>query len=280
MTDTARCVSIIIPASNEASELPGLVATIVASDPPHIPVEIVIVSNGSRDGTAEVARGLADAVEARGWSLVVLDLPEGSKIKALNAGDQAARGDIRIYVDADIRISPRLLAGLARAVDRPEPAFAGGRPAPLRAQSALTRAYTRLWLRVPFMTRGVPGCGVIAVNRAGRSRWSDWPNVVGDDTFARLQFASHERHMVEEAYSFPMAEGFSALVRVRQRQNEGVKQVMNRFPDLERKDDKAPLGLRGVAALAFRDPLGFVTYAGISLAVRFSKWDGTWSRGR
>lgn len=280
MTDTAQSLSIIIPASNEATELPGALGSLLTSESPHLPVEIVVVSNGSTDGTAEVARGLAVAVERKEWSLVVLDLPEGNKIKALNAGDRAAKGDLRIYVDADVRVSPRLLAGLARLLDRPEATYASGRPTPIRARSMLTRAYTRLWIRVPFMTEGVPGCGVFAMNGAGRSRWGDWPDVIGDDTFARLQFAPHERHMVDEPYEFPMAEGVSRLVHVRRRQNQGVRQVEARFPGLVENDDKLSPRPREIAALALRDPLGFATYAGVSLAVRLGRWDGTWSRGR
>ncbi len=280
MIDTARRVSIIIPASNEASELPGLFASVLASEPPHLPVEIVVVSNGSLDGTAEVARGQAAAVEEKGWSLVVLDLREGNKIKALNAGDRAAKGNVRVYLDADIRVSPSLLASLARVLDRPEPAYASGRPKPVPASSALTRAYARLWFRVPFMADGVPGCGLFALNGAGRSRWGDWPDIISDDTFARLQFSPNERHMAEGTYDFPMVEGLARLVRVRRRQNEGVRQIEARFPELLGNDDKAPLGPGGVAALALRDPLGFATYAGVSIAVRFVRWDGSWSRGR
>lgn len=280
MTQPAQSMSIIIPASNEALHLPGSLAALLASDPPHLKVEVVVVSNGSQDATAEVARGFAGAVAAKGWSLVVLDLAQGGKTNALNAGDRAATGDLRVYVDADIHVSPRLVAGLARALDRPEPAFAGGRPAPMRARSVLSRAYTRLWVRVPFMTQGVPGCGVYGLNRAGRRRWGDWPAVIGDDAFARLHFAPGERHQVEEPYSFPMAEGLSALVRVRRRQDRGVKEISARFPDLMRNDDKPPVGPRRLASLALRDPFGFATYAGVALAVRARRWDGGWSRAR
>lgn len=280
MTDTAQRLSIVIPAHNEAGELPGAFEALLASNASHHLVEIIVVSNGSRDGTAEVARGFADAVARKGWSLTVIDLPQGNKIKALNAGDRAARGDVLIYLDADVRVSPRLLGALACALHRPDPAYASGRLRPVHARSALTRAYTRLWLRVPFMAHGVPGCGIFAMNRAGRDRWGDWPDVFADDTFARLQFAPHERHMVDESYTFPVAEGLRRLVRVRRRQNQGVRQVRTRYPELFRNEDRVSLSPRGVAALALRDPLGFATYAGVSVAVRFTRWDGTWTRAR
>lgn len=280
MTGTAQALSILIPAHNEAEELPATFEALLGSDPPHLPVEVVVVSNGSRDGTAEVARGYLDAFAEKGWRLTVLDLPEGSKVRALSAGDRTARGDIRIYVDADIGVSSGLVATLARVLDRPEPAYASGRPEPVRARSVLARAYTRLWLRVPFMAHGVPGCGVFAMNKAGRDRWGDWPDIIGDDAFARLQFAPHERHLVEDSYTYPMAEVLPRIARVRRRQNQGMDEIKARFPELLRNEDKVSLGLRGIAGLALRDPLGFATYAGVSLAVRFMPWDGTWTRGR
>ncbi len=280
MTDTARSLSIVLPAYNEAEELPAAFEALLASDQPHVPVEVIVISNGSRDGTADVARGLRGAVEAKGWSLVVLELHEGSKVKALDAGDRVAKGDIRVYLDADVRVSPELLASLARVLDRPEPAYASGRPRQAPAQSAMTRAYARLWFKFPFMATGVPGCGLFGMNAVGRSRWGDWPDTAADDTFARLQFAPHERHMAEGSYVYPLAEGLSRLVRVRRRQYAGARQIKDRYPELLGNDDKPSLAPRDVAALALRDPLGFAAYAGVLLAVRLGRWDGSWTRAR
>ncbi len=48
----------------------------------------------------------------------------------------------------------------------------------ITAEGAVSRAYARLWARVPFMARGVPGCGLFALNAAGRARWGDWPAII------------------------------------------------------------------------------------------------------
>jgi glycosyltransferase involved in cell wall biosynthesis len=272
-------ISVIIPASNEARILPACLDALLTSTTPHVGVEVVVVSNGSRDATAEVARSFGEPMRAGGWELTVLDLPEGGKLGALNAGDRAARGDVRVYLDADVTVSPRLLAGIGRVLDRSEPAYASGQPV-IRARGPVSQAYARLWARVPFMTAGVPGCGLFAVNATGRARWDTWPAIIADDLFARLNFAPHERHLVHEPYDWPIAEGFSALTRVRRRQDRGAAEVAERFPHLLANEDKVPLGTGGLAGLAWRDPLGFLAYAGVALAVRARRADGAWVRGR
>lgn len=279
MTEPERTISVVIPASNEARLLPACLGALLASEPPHLGVEVVVVSNGSRDGTAEVARSHEGQLAAKGWAFQVLDLTQGGKLRALNAGDLAARGALRAYLDADVTVAPRLLAGLARVLNRPAAAYASGQIV-IRARGPASRAYARLWARVPFMTRGVPGCGLFAVNAPGRARWGEWPPIIADDLFARLHFAPWERHLVPEPYDWPIAEGIKALIRVRRRQNRGAEEVAERFPHLVANEDKWPIGVAGLAALAIRDPLGFSTYAGVSLAVRARRGDGGWSRAR
>jgi glycosyltransferase involved in cell wall biosynthesis len=276
---TAQALSVVVPASNEARLLPGCLEALLRSEAPHLPVEAVVVSNGSRDGTAEVARGFAAAFAARGWGLLVLDLTHGGKPGALDAGDAAATGSLRAYLDADVTLSPPLLAGLARVLDRPEPAFASGRPR-ITGEGPVSRLYARTWARVPFMTSGVPGCGLFAVNAAGRARWGAWPPIIADDAFARLNFAPHERHLVPHDYGWPIAEGLAALVRVRRRQDRGVTELAELFPHLVANEGKAPLGAGGLTRLALRDPLGFMAYAGVAAAVRLGRHDGSWSRSR
>ncbi len=276
---TTDVLSVVIPASNEARLLPSCLGALLESQPVGLPIEIVVASNGSSDGTAEVARSFLGRVEAAGWTLTVLDLAQGGKLRALNAADAVAQGRARAYLDADVTVSPHLLAGLIRVLERPEAAYASGR---LRicASGRTSQAYARLWARVPFMAAGVPGCGLFAVNAVGRARWGEWPSIIADDLFARLNFAPQERHLVDEPYDWPIAEGFAALVRVRRRQDRGAAQIAELFPHLLANEDKAPLGATRTAGLALRDPLGFAVYSSVALAVRARQPDDSWSRGR
>jgi glycosyltransferase involved in cell wall biosynthesis len=284
--EAGRTVSILIPACNESGQIGACLAYLLASDPPRLGgapagVEVIVMANGCTDTTADEARATAPDLAARGWRLVVLDLPEGGKTRALNAGDRAASGAIRIYLDADVHVSPGLVAGLAAALDRPEAAHAGGEPRVRPGASRVTRAYGRFWMRLPFITEGVPGNAVFAVNAAGRARWGAFPDVVADDSFVRLHFAPHERHRVAASYDFPLAEGFRRLVPVRRRQDRGHADLLARFPALRRHAGGTHPGPGRLARLALADPAGFATYAAVAVAVRLPvlRDRSAWARG-
>lgn len=270
-------LSVIIPASNEEGWLGACLTALFASGP--VGAEAVVVANGCRDRTAEVARGFQAAAVAAGWGLTVLDLAQGGKPGALNAGDRAAGAAARAYLDADVTVSPGLIAALIAALEVPGPVYASGTARIPRAASALTRAYARFWQQLPFARSVAPGYGLFAVNGPGRARWGDFPAIISDDTFVRLQFLPQERVQVAETYDWPMIEGFAALTRVRRRQDAGVAEIDRLYPGLLSREGKAPLGLTRLAALALRDPLGFVAYAAVSLAVRLRRGKG-WARGR
>lgn len=272
-------LSVIIPASNEEAYIGPCLTALFASLPVPGGAEAVVVANGCRDATAPRARGMTAAAEAAGWRLVVLDLPEGGKPGALDAGDAAAGGDMRAYLDADVIVSPPLMAGLVAALGPAGPRYATGTARIPRARSAVTRAYARFWQRLPFARSKAPGYGLFAVNAEGRARWGQFPAIISDDTFVRLQFAADERVQVAATYDWPMIEGFTALTRVRRRQDAGVAEIARLYPDLPAREDKARLRPADLALLALRDPAGFLAYAAVSVAVRLRRGQG-WTRGR
>ncbi len=272
-------LSVIIPASNEEDYIANCLTALFASAQLPGGAEAVVVANGCRDATAARARSLQGAAQAAGWGLVVLDLPQGGKPNALNHGDRAAQGALRAYLDADVLVSPGLMAQVVQALGTDAPRYVTGTARIPRAKSAVTRAYARLWQRLPFARSPAPGYGLFAVNPAGRARWGDFPAIISDDTFVRLQFLPEERVQVPAPYDWPMIEGFAALTRVRRRQDAGVAEIDRLYPGLLAREAKAPLGLGGVARLAVSDPLGFATYAAVSLAVRMRRGSG-WTRGR
>jgi glycosyltransferase involved in cell wall biosynthesis len=269
-------LSIIIPASNEEGYIGACLVALLASDP--VVVEVIVVANGCRDHTAEVARGFAAQFAAKGWGFTVLDLVEGSKPGALNAGDAVAVGDMRVYLDADVVVSPGVMAQLVQALARDVAMYAGATPRIPRAQSGVTRAYARFWSGLPFAQSVAPGFGLFAVNAAGRARWGDFPAIISDDTFVRLQFAPMERVQVRAGYDWPMIEGFGALVRVRRRQDAGMAEIAAQYPGLLAHEGKAPV--TGLLGRVLRDPVGFAVYAAVSLAVRLRKGGAGFTRGR
>lgn len=280
MTSSVPALSVIIAARNEEALIGRCLGALAAQEAPSGGVEVIVAANGCTDGTAEAARRCAPAFAARGWRLAVLDLPEGGKLGALRAGEAEARGRALVYLDADVVCDPPLLARLAGALDTEAPRYATGRLRVAPAQSAVTRAYARIWTRLPFVQGGAVGAGLFAVNRAGRARWGEWPAIISDDTFARLHFAPEERVEVPVAYHWPMVEGFGNLVRVRRRQDAGVAEIARLYPDLPRNEAKAPVTPGLLARLAATDPAGLAVYLAVHVAVRARRASGEWTRGR
>ena len=276
-------LSVIIPAHNEAAWIgPCLDALISQDRGAPAEVEILVAANACTDATVAVAERHRARIEARGWRLEVLDIAEGGKPNALNRADAVAQGALRLYLDSDVICSPGILGQIAGALARPEPVYASGRFIVTPPRSWVTRHYARLWTRLPFMTTGVPGGGLFAVNAAGRARWDTFPAVIADDSFARLQFSPAERVGVPADYVTPLAEGFSALVQVRRRWDAGSRELAEKYPELMSNDDKPRLTPGGHLRLFLGQPVSYLVYVAVSLAVRAGGRKGArgWARGR
>jgi glycosyltransferase involved in cell wall biosynthesis len=271
-------LSVLIPASNEAGYIGPCLGALFASA--GVSGQAIVIANGCRDATADMARAEIPRAAALGWELVVIERAEGSKTGALNAGDAVARHGIRIYLDADVIVSPGLVAALLRSLGTDAPRYASGTPNIPRARSVFTRAYARFWQRLPFNQTPAPGYGLFAVNASGRARWGAFPMLISDDTFVRLCFAPPERVQVADSYDWPMIEGFGALTRVRMRQDAGVRELAAQHPGLMGNEGKPSLSVAGLTALVLRDPLAFAAYAAVSLAVRLRPAGPGFTRGR
>jgi glycosyltransferase involved in cell wall biosynthesis len=274
--------SIILPAHDEASYIGNCLRALLVSDPGDYRAEVVVVANACTDNTALVAQGFAGAARDRRWSLTVIETETPGKLNALNIAEKTAKGDILIYLDADVIVSRPLLAQIVNVLDTSAPRYASGRPEVAHAQSGFTRAYARLWQRLPFVVTGVPGFGLFAMNMAGRARWGAWPEIISDDTFARLHFAPDERERVTARYTWPMVEGFWTLVKVRRRQDDGVDEVAAYYPQLLQNDDAGPPGKVEMLRLGLSDPVGLGAYLAVKLAVRTELAESklAWVRGR
>jgi cellulose synthase/poly-beta-1,6-N-acetylglucosamine synthase-like glycosyltransferase len=111
-------VSVIIAARNEAARLPGRIENVLEQ---HYrgQLEIIVVSDGSTDGTAEALAGFADRIR-------LIEVAAGGKAAALNAGAAVARGEILVFADARQRFAPHAIAALASNFDDPRVGGATG----------------------------------------------------------------------------------------------------------------------------------------------------------
>jgi glycosyltransferase involved in cell wall biosynthesis len=107
-----KTVSVVIPARNEAANLPHLLESLRGQTLP--PAEIVVVDDGSGDGTGEIAARLGAKVIRHD------ELPPGwtGKNWALWDGFLHTTGEIVVFLDADVRLAPQGLEALASARER------------------------------------------------------------------------------------------------------------------------------------------------------------------
>jgi glycosyltransferase involved in cell wall biosynthesis len=108
-------ISVVIPARNEEALLPAALRSVAAQSIGPGVVEAIVVSNGSSDRTIPVAEAEAASLASGGGPRVeVLDHVPPGVARAKNVGARAARGDVIVFMDADSRMSPGLLAAVAR----------------------------------------------------------------------------------------------------------------------------------------------------------------------
>jgi glycosyltransferase involved in cell wall biosynthesis len=94
-------LSVVIPVYNEVRTLEGLVDAVRACDV--LDLEILVVDDGSTDGTRELLR---EKIEPRVARVLYHDRNRG-KGAALRSGFAAARGDLVLVQDADLEYDPR-----------------------------------------------------------------------------------------------------------------------------------------------------------------------------
>ena len=99
-------ISIILPAKNEAEGLAIVLPKLKAAWPE---AEIIVVDDGSTDGTSEICRQAGVQVLTNPYSM-----GNGAAIKR---GARAASGDVLIFMDADAQHDPALIGRLLEKLD-------------------------------------------------------------------------------------------------------------------------------------------------------------------
>jgi len=248
-------------------------------------MQVIVAANGCTDQTVPIAQAMAQQLAAIGYDLLVLDLPVGNKINALNEAEAQATYSCRAFVDADVVLGPRILIELAKILGQDAPVYASGKVHIPQAKSYVSRAYAKVWEQLSFFSEGVPGIGLYAVNETGRARWGAFPDIIADDRFVRLQFAPHERQKTDASYDWPLPEGYENLVHVRHRWSKGNVELADRFPNLMENDSEINKSFNSVLRM-LRTPFSAVIFVLVYLASkrradRIDDGDSrVWQRGR
>ena len=149
-------VTIIVPALNEEAYLASTLNSIhaaadylrrrLAADG-DVDIEVIVVDNDSRDGTAAVARQ---------HGATVVHEPVRNIARARNTGARHAAGDLLVFVDADVTVPPALLHGIAETMRDPS-CFGGGVDVDYRPRRLVVRLYLHAWRLLGRLTGMVQG---------------------------------------------------------------------------------------------------------------------------
>ena len=132
----AELLSIIVPVYNEVRTVRAVIDRLLAIDLP-VPREILVVDDGSTDGTRDVLAtfGTPERIPNPESGLIVIHAERNAgKGAAIRLGLKSARGTIVAIQDADLELDPQQIAALVSPIVRGETnvvygsRFLAGRP--------------------------------------------------------------------------------------------------------------------------------------------------------
>ena len=101
--------SVVVAARNESSHIACCLRALLAQDYPQDRYEIIVVDDGSTDGTGHIVREFSG--ETAAVRLLRTEGP-GSKKAALSLGIAEARGEVILTTDADCQVTPGWISGI------------------------------------------------------------------------------------------------------------------------------------------------------------------------
>jgi glycosyltransferase involved in cell wall biosynthesis len=116
LADYPGLVSVVIPAYNEGHSVRRtIVETVEAMQGIGVKYEVILVDDGSQDGTASLARQAAARLQRVRVVGSEVNLGKGS---ALARGAYCALGELVLFVDADLEVHPRQIALLLETLEQ------------------------------------------------------------------------------------------------------------------------------------------------------------------
>ena len=257
--------AVIVPAYNESAVIERTLSPLSQAAVDGF-IELIVVCNGCSDNTADIARSIP--------GVRVVELEQGSKPAALNAGDEAATLWPRLYLDADIQISAAaVLAVLDRLAQgdvlaaRPDSRYDSD------GASALVRSYYRARGRIPQHKLAMWGAGAYGLSAKGHQRFGIFPIVTGDDLYVDAQFDADEKAVVATDPSIVKTPAdVKSLLAILRRSHRGTVELS---ADRHRPGDRTrKAGDTGVAVVrTIRGPRSAVdaaVYIGLAFARRWT----------
>ena len=177
-------VSVVLPVYNHRALLPGAIASVLAQT--FTAFELIVVNDGSTDGTREYLDGLTDP------RIVVVHQDNQRLPGALNAGFARARGELLTWTSADNTCAPMFLEALVGALDHyPDAGFAYSAFAWIDAKDRITGIHRDQEVTVRSLLKQNPGIAAFLYRREcqdavgmydpaleGAEDWDMWLRIV------------------------------------------------------------------------------------------------------
>ena len=254
--------TVIIPAHNEQAVIADTLSSLLTDLPDS--VQVVVACNGCTDHTAQAARSVSPRVE-------VIEIDERSKAAGINAGEAIAGSFPRLVQDADVQLSGRSIALIVDALSASGALMAEPRPRfDLAGSSYPVRAFYRVWLALHGGRPGDIGSGAYGLSEVGRSRFGEYPRIIGDDAYVRAHFHDDEITYASDAVSRIQAPRSTAgLVRIKTRSRLGQWELNDVFPELwGGKRSRTESLLSKASRIPPRVWLDVPTYLGLQVWIR------------
>jgi cellulose synthase/poly-beta-1,6-N-acetylglucosamine synthase-like glycosyltransferase len=270
-------VTVLIPAYNEADVIANTLEAMLAQDYPAGKMDILVVSDGSSDGTDEIVAGFA----SRGVRLLRQE-GRGGKALALNAAVRQATGEIIVFCDANAQFAPQAVRTMVRNFADPQVGYATGSLRLLSAEPTLAGSGISSYMRYENHLREAETRvgSVIGVNggcdAVRRSLYSDIPgHLITDFVLPLRVIASGSRVVYDpDAISSEVANDqlkseFGMRVRVALRALQGLTHMRRLFN---------PLRFPGVAfCLVSHKVVRYVAFVFLVTALLSNIWLALWS---
>ena len=194
-TDVEPSVTVIVPAHDEEDVIGARIENLLALDYPAERLDVLVVSDGSTDGTDELVRGYA----GRDPRVRLLALPRGGKLAALNSAVGHSDREVVAFSDANSRWAPDTLRMLVRDLADGDVAYVCGklvleRPDGTNREGAYWRY--ELWLRESESRLGSVTGGNGAVYAMRRTDYV--PNPWGQDLGQPVETVKRGKRAVYE----------------------------------------------------------------------------------
>ncbi len=271
---------VIIPAHNEADTITRCLIAVL-DDPNRDALDVVVATNGCTDNTADLAAAIGHPVR-------ILDSPIAGKGAALNMALAHTADVTRIYVDADVVVSPGAITAVVETINRTGAMAAAPRIVfDTDNCSRPARLYLQTWAKADYFTEGHVGTGLYAISAEGHKQIPTFDDLFAEDLLPIQRFTPEQRVTASQATFQPLfPRNLRDLIRVQMRQQVGVIEFYEWLdangeePNLDsldrlwiRKLLRDPTQWAGVALYA---PLRVVIQVGAKWKRRFGT--RTWTR--